>query len=390
MPQHRFASIHVVGTNGKSSVAEMTGALLEAHGKRTGVYLSPHTTRWSQRVRVGGAEIDPDAFASAAERVAQSVEVVNRALDEEESVTQFEAATAIAFVAMAAAHVEFGVIEAGLGGRLDATNVLPSGVAVLTSVGLEHTQWLGDTEEEIAAEKLAVLRDHSTLVLGQVPDDVRALAERTAAERNARLVIATDPKVSSRLVAPGAYHRRNFAVAVAAAHEAMGPLDSTRVAAVAEALQLPGRMQMLGGDPPLILDAAHNPHGARALAEALPEASGGVPVMACLAILADKDATGILNALAPRVELAICTEVPAERLAGAGRPGAESLDAPRLADLARAAGISRAEAVAEPEEAVRRTVIAASERGGAALITGSHYLLGYAAGARVRQCDGVA
>ncbi len=390
MPQHRFASIHVVGTNGKSSVAEMTGALLEAHGKRTGVYLSPHTTRWSERVRIAGAEVDPDVFASAAERVAQSVEVVNRTLDEGESVTQFEAATAIAFVAMAAAHVEFGVIEAGLGGRLDATNVLPSRVTALTSVGLEHTQWLGETEEEIAAEKLAVLRDHSTLVLGQVPDEVRALAERTAAERNARLVIATEPQASSRLAAPGAYHRRNFAVSVAAAHEAIGSLDSGDVVAVGEALQLPGRMQMLGGDPPLILDAAHNPHGAGALAEALPEVAGGGPVVACLAVLADKDAAGILSALAPRVELAICTQVPAKRLVGAGRPGTESIEAPRLADLARAAGISRAEAIAKPEEAVRRTVMAARERGGVALVTGSHYLLGYAAGPRVRQGDGVA
>ena len=158
MPQHRFASIHIVGTNGKSSVAEMAGALLEAHGKRTGVYVSPHTERWSERVRIGGAEIDAGEFAMAAERVAQSVEVVNRALEEGESVTQFEAATATAFVALASARVEFGVIEAGLGGRLDATNVLPSRATALTSVGLEHTEWLGETEEEIAAEKLAGYR----------------------------------------------------------------------------------------------------------------------------------------------------------------------------------------------------------------------------------------
>ena len=110
------------------------------------------------------------------------MEAVNRTLDDDESVTQFEAATAAAFVALAAAGVEFGVIEAGLGGRLDATNVLPSLVTALTSVGLEHTEWLGETEEEIAAEKLAVLRDHSTLVLGRVAPGVRELAERTAAD----------------------------------------------------------------------------------------------------------------------------------------------------------------------------------------------------------------
>ena len=114
------------------------------------------------------------------------------------------------------------MIEAGLGGRLDATNVLPSRATALTSVGLEHTEWLGETEEEIAAEKLAVLRDHSTLVLGRVGDGVRELAERTAAERNARLIVAGDPDPGLRLSVPGAYQRRNFAVAAAAAEAALG------------------------------------------------------------------------------------------------------------------------------------------------------------------------
>ncbi len=385
MPQHRFASIHVVGTNGKSSVAEMTGALLEAHHKRTGVYLSPHTARWSERVRIDGAEIDSGQFAAAAERVAHSVGVVNRTLAEDESVTQFEAATAIAFVALAAAGVEFGVIEAGLGGRLDATNVLPSRVTALTSVGLEHTEWLGQTEEEIAAEKLAVLRDHSTLVLGRVGEPVRALAERTAAQRSARLIVAGDPESGLRLAAPGAYQRRNFAVAIAAAEAALGPLDPGRVRAVGEGLELPGRMQLLSGAPPLILDAAHNPDGARALAEALPEATGGAPVVACLAMLADKDAAGLLGALAPRLEVAICTELPPERLARAGRPGARSLEAWRLAQLAEAAGLSRTEVIRRPEAALQRAMAAAAERGGVVLVTGSHYLLGYAASARFEQ-----
>jgi dihydrofolate synthase/folylpolyglutamate synthase len=235
-----------------------------------------------------------------------------------------------------------------------------------------------------------VLRDHSILVLGQVSEPVRALAERTAAERSARLVVAGDSDESSRLAAPGAYQRRNFAVAVAAAREAVGALDPARVQAVGEALELPGRMQVLDGDPPLIVDAAHNPHAAQALAEALPEAVAGAPVVACLAILADKDAAGILEALAPRLELAICTEVPVERLAGAGRPGAESLDAARLGGLAQAAGVPRVEAIADPEDAVRRAAAAASEHGGVALIAGSHYLLGYAAGARLREGDSAA
>ena len=382
MPQHRFASIHVVGTNGKSSVTEMTAALLEAHGRTAGVYLSPHTERWSERVRVGGAEIGGDEFGAAVERTAQSVDVVNRSLDEGESVTQFEAATAAAFVALAQSGVEFGVIEAGLGGRLDATNVLQSQATVLTSVGLEHTEWLGDTEEEIAAEKLAVLRDHSTLVVGELSPAVRGLAEETARERSATLVTAADhdPDVAD-LAVPGAYARRNFTVASAAATAVIGPLDPERGHAVAAGLELPGRMEVHAGDPPVVLDAAHNPPGAAALAEALPEAMGGAPVIACMALLADKDAAGVLSALGPRVELAVCTELPADLLAHAGRPAARSLDAARLAEAAAAAGIAT-EVVPDPAAAVQRASDRARARSGAVLVTGSHYLLRYAVQAR--------
>ncbi len=377
MPQHRFASVHVVGTNGKSSVTEMTAALLEAHGRTAGAYVSPHTERWSERVRIRGAEIDPDSFAAAVERVAQSVEVVNRSLEEGESVTQFEAATAAAFVALARARVEFGVIEAGLGGRLDATNVLPSRTTVLTSVGLEHTQWLGDTEVEIAGEKLAVLRDHSMLVVGEVAPEVRALAERTAAERRATIVEVDDHDPDLELGVPGAYARRNFAVAAAAAASVVGPLDPDRVHAVAMGLELPGRMEVLDGDPRLVLDAAHNPPGAAALAEALPEVVDGAPVVACLALLADKDAAGVLRELSPAVELAVCTELPAELLAHAGRPAARSLDADGLAAAARGAGVG-AEVVRDPRAAIQRARERAAARSGATLVTGSHYLLGYA------------
>jgi dihydrofolate synthase/folylpolyglutamate synthase len=381
MPQHRFASIHVVGTNGKSSVTEMTAALLEAHGRTAGVYVSPHTDRWSERVKVGGAEIGGDEFGAAVERTAQSVEVVNRALEEGESVTQFEAATAAAFVALAQSGVEFGVIEAGLGGRLDATNVLPSQATVLTSVGLEHTEWLGETEEEIAGEKLAVLRDHTTLVVGELGPAVRALAERTARERSARLVGAADHDPDLELAVPGAYARRNFLVASAAASVVLGPLDLDRVHEVAAGLELPGRMEVLPGEPPMILDAAHNPPGAAALAEALPEAVDGAPIVACLALLADKDAAGVLAALAPRLDLVVCTELPADRLARAGRPAARSLDAQGLAEAATAAGVVT-EVEPEPVAAIRRAAAEARARSGVALISGSHYLLRYAVQAR--------
>jgi dihydrofolate synthase / folylpolyglutamate synthase len=388
MPQHRFASIHVVGTNGKSSVAEMTAALLDAHGRRSGAYLSPHIHRWSERIRIGGEEIAPGALAAAVERVAASVEVVNRALEEGESVTQFEVVTAASFVALAAARVEFGVIEAGLGGRLDATNVLPSRVTALTSVGLEHTEWLGETEEEIASEKLAVLRDHSTLVVGRVGERARKLAERAAAERSARLVLVGELGFGSPFAVPGGYSRRNFAVAIAAAEAALGRLDPEPTRSVAERIELRGRMQVVDGAPPLVLDAAHNPDGTLALAEALPEAVGEAPVIACLSILADKDAEGMLAALAPRLDAAICTELPPEQLARAGRPGTRSFDASRLARAAAAVGVPLTEAIPEPNAALRRALSLARERAGVTLISGSHYLLGYAASARPDRIGG--
>jgi dihydrofolate synthase/folylpolyglutamate synthase len=378
MPQHRFASIHVVGTNGKSSVAQMAAALLGAHGVRAGAYLSPHEERWSERIEVGGAEVDPEAFARAVERVAASVETVNRTLEEGDAVTQFEAMTAAAFVALAAAGVEVGVIEAGLGGRLDATNVLPSRVTALTSVGLDHTQWLGDTEEEIAAEKLAVLRDHSTLALGPASGAVERLARRTAAERHARLVPVRGLGPGVQLAGPGAYQRRNFAVALACADVLLDTLEPERVAGAASGLALHGRMEVTAGDPPIVLDAAHNPDAAEALAEALPEAAGERPVVACMAVLDDKDAAGMLAPLAGALAGLVATEIPTERLQGAGRPGARSLPAARLAGEARAAGVGIVEVVEDPAEAVTRASSLAQGRGGVALVCGSHYLLTYA------------
>jgi dihydrofolate synthase/folylpolyglutamate synthase len=379
MPQHRFASIHVVGTNGKSSVTEMTSALLEAHGLRTGAYLSPHEERWSERVRIGGAEIEADAFGAAVERVAESVEAVNRTLTEEgDAVTESEALTAAAFVALAAARVEVGVIEAGLGGRLDATNVLPSRAAALTSVGLEHTQWLGDTEVVIAAEKLAVLRDHSVLILGNVSQEVEELARQTAAERHARLVGVRGLSPEVELTTSAPYVRRNFAVALACADTIVERLDPERVAQVAGGLELHGRMELIEGDPPLILDAAHNPAGAAALAEALPGASPGRPVVGCVATLADKDAAGIVAAAAPQLSALVATEIPPARLESVGRPGARPIPAAELARLGEATGVATVESLPEPEKAIARMRELARERGAVALVFGSHYLLRYA------------
>jgi dihydrofolate synthase / folylpolyglutamate synthase len=382
LPQHRFASIHVVGTNGKSSVTRMVAALLEAHGFATGACVSPHPARWSERVLIHGEEIAPEEFAAAVERTAEAADVVNRGLEEGEELTQFEVATAAAFVALAAAHVDVAVIEAGLGGRLDATNTVPSRVTALTSIGLDHTEWLGETECEIATEKLAVLRDHTTLVLGRVSADVATLAERTARERGARLLIAPeDPGDEIELRAGGGFQRRNFALACSAAEAFLGKLDPRPVAAVAAKLTVPGRLERIADDPPIVLDVAHNPDGAAALAEALAEIAAGRPVVACVAVLADKDASAMLAALAPAIDRLVATDLPAYPADGAksldlrGPQGRRrSLGVEELARLGREAGIA-AEAVDDFETALVRGCELARENDGVLLVTGSHYVL---------------
>ncbi len=376
MPQNRFASIHVVGTNGKSSVTRMIAALLEAHGLRTGACVSPHPERWSERVLIGGEQVDAGSFAKAVERTAQAAETVNRGLEAGDAVTQFELATGAAFVAFAAARVQVAVIEAGLGGRLDATNTIPSKVTVLTSIGLDHTELLGETELEIAAEKLAVLRDHTILVRGRVGPAVAELAARTAAERGAKLIVAAeDPGEEIRLRAPGRFQRRNFALACAAAEAYLGALDPIAVGDVAAVLIVPGRLERVGDDPLTFLDVAHNPDGALVLAEALGEVVGDRPVVACLAALADKDAGAMVRALAPTLDYAVCTELDPAALQARGLPGVRSHAAGKLATACAGAGIP-AEQQPELAAALRRGRELAHKRAeGVLLITGSHYLL---------------
>lgn len=380
LPQHRFASIHVVGTNGKSSVTRMIAALLEAHGVRTGACVSPHVSRWSERVLVGGEEIGAQRFATAVESASRAAESVNRALPDGERVTQFELATAASFVALAGARVEVAVIEAGLGGRLDATNTIPSRVTVLTSIGLEHTKWLGETEEEIAAEKLAVLRDHSALVVGRVSPAVAALAEGAAREHGARLTVAPEdpgPQVSLKVAGP--FQRRNFALACAAAEAFLGRLDPDRVAEVGGTLIVAGRLERVAEEPAVYIDVAHNPDGAAALAEALREAVPG-PVVACLAILADKDAVATIGSLAPALSHAVCTELPEGAVGARSLSGAGSHPAGELACACAAAGLP-AEVEADFGAAVRRGRALAAAGGGALLVSGSHYVVSPARGA---------
>jgi dihydrofolate synthase / folylpolyglutamate synthase len=375
MPQNRFASIHVVGTNGKTSVTRMTAALLEAHGVSTGAYLSPHITSWRERVLIRGEPISEEAFTHALERTEQAAEVADRSAGDEGPVTQFELLTAAAFVAFAADRVQYAVIEAGLGGRLDATNVIPSQLTVLTSVGYDHTEWLGETLQEIAAEKVAVLRDHTTLLVGQVPEEINEVIDREVAVKHAKKLWATS--VANNMV-PG-YQGRNLALAQAAAGQVLGELDSTALVEFIKRLatrefSIRGRAELVPGDPPAIFDAAHNPDGAIALAEALPDLARGRDVVCCLAVLEGKDATGIVDGLAPACSHFVCTEIPPESIEGSGRPGGRARPALELAALCDRAGVP-AEAIGDPIEAWERARQLAKARNGVALAAGSHYLL---------------
>jgi dihydrofolate synthase/folylpolyglutamate synthase len=363
-PQETFASVHVVGTNGKSSTTRMTAAILGAHGLRAGGYLSPHLVSFAERVRVGDADVAPGAFAAAVAQAAAAADKVERTLAPGDRVTQFELLTAAAYRLLADEGVAVAVVEAGLGGRFDATNVLDSRVQVLTNVGLEHTRWLGPTVADIAREKLDVVTSGGTLVVGAgLHPDALALARATCAERGAGLVVApADPGLP--VGASGAYQRRNFALARAAAEAFLGRLDDDAVRAAAAAVTVPGRFQVVAERPTTILDGAHNPSGMTALAETLAAFAGGRRTVACVSILDDKDAAGMLRELLPLCAEVVCT----------ANANPRALPPATLESLCRQLGGPPARVVAEPRAALEAARAAAGEDG-VAVATGSIYLV---------------
>jgi dihydrofolate synthase / folylpolyglutamate synthase len=364
LPQRRFASIHVVGTNGKSSTVRFCAAILERHGLRTGSYTSPHLASFRERIEVGEEPVSESDFAAAVERAAQAAELVNRT--EDDPVTQFEALTAAAYHELARRGVEVAVIEAGLGGRFDATNVIPSKVQALTSVGLEHTRWLGPTVADIAAEKLAVVRDHGTLVVGALDPQSAAVAARVAAERHATLVQAP-ADAGVRLRAAGGFQRQNFALALAAAGSFLGEghVSSEAVAAAASETTIPGRLEVVAADPLTVYDGAHNPAGAGALADSLDDVFGARrPRVAVIGVLEDKDAAGMLRELLPHFDRAVYTRSANPR----------SLPPATLASLAEQLGGPPAETAPDPRSALARGRELAGPQG-AVVATGSIYLI---------------
>ncbi len=370
-PERRFDTIHVLGTNGKSSTTRMTAAIVHGHGLRTGTYLSPHLVSYRERVLIDGRELDTEAFAAAVGRASWAAEHVNRTLAEDDHVTQFELLTAAALWEMARQEVEVAVLEAGLGGRYDATSVVDAKVTVLTNVGLEHTRWLGPTLEDIAEEKLAVVRPHSALVLGaELAAPALAVAERVAGERDARIVRPRPLPADIELLARGGFQRANFALARAAAEAylrgAAIPLRERAVADAAATTEVPGRLQVLSGEPLTLLDGAHNPHAIAALVESLADVAGQAPLALVLGVLEDKDAATMLAALLPRVERAWFTAPQNSR----------ALSPAALQSLARQLGFDASACEPQPSRALAQAREWAAERGGVVLATGSVYLVG--------------
>jgi dihydrofolate synthase/folylpolyglutamate synthase len=322
-PQLAFPAIHVVGTNGKSTTTRLTAALLRAKGLRVGAYTSPHVAGWGERL-----ETDSAGFERAVERV--------RAAAERVGATQFETLTAAALAEFDDTGVDVAVVEAGLGGRLDATNVLRAPVVVLTNVGLEHVEQLGETREEIAAEKLAVVQAGAAVVLCE--PEWRALARSSGAETT---------------VLTG---RSNLALAVAAAETYLGqPVD----ASAADGVVLPGRLERRGEAPLEIWDGAHNLDGVGWLLPRLPDRR----YVVVASILRDKDAEGMLAALSALGDTLVATE----------SSNARTLPADELARLG-GRWFPRTETTPDPTGALAAArAIAGAD--GAVLVTGSLYLL---------------
>jgi len=366
LPRPSFPTIHVVGTNGKSSTTRMIAALLAREGLHVGCFTSPHLLSYRERIQIGERDIAPERFAAVIGRVVHAADLVDRAAPEPgDIVTQFELLTAAALCEFEAAAVDVAVIEAGLGGRYDATNVVDSRVAVLTNVGLEHTRYLGPTVTHIAREKLDVVRPGATLVVGADLDPAALeLARATAQERGATLV-ESSAQLDVELRSGGGYQRRNFAAAAAAVRAFLGRDPShDHLVAVAAELVVRGRFEVLEGMPVTLLDGAHNDGGIEALAQSLPAFVAGRRLVAVISILDDKDAAGMLARLLPHCDAAIFTTCTSPR----------ALPAATLASLAGQIGGVPADVLAGPHRALARARELAGEDG-VVLATGSIYLI---------------
>src|SRR4051812_12531100 len=417
-PQRAYPSIHITGTNGKTTTARMIDALLQAFGIRTGRYTSPHLESVTERIALDGVPLDPARFAEVYDEVAPYADIVDAR--HPDRVTYFEFLTAMGFTAFADAPVDVAVVEVGLGGRWDATNVLQAPVAVVTPIGLDHVGLLGDTVEAIAAEKAGIIHAGAVVVEAPQPPGAAAVLDRRVEEVGASAVrVGTDFGVRERAVAVGGQmlaleglggsydevflplhgaHQAGNAVCALAAVEAFfglggggaqaggaqtsgaqarpaqgrGPLDIDVVRAPFAGVTSPGRLEIVRRSPTVILDGAHTPAGAAALADAIGESFDFDRLVAVVAVLDDKDVAGLVEALEPVVETVVATTNGSPR----------ALPAEVLAQVAREVlGDQRVEVAGRLDDAIESAVTAAETGplgGGGVLVTGSIVTVGEA------------
>lgn len=361
-PQRAYRCVHVTGTNGKGSTVRLTSALLEAIGLRTGSYVSPHLQDVRERIMVGLRPISPEVFAE----VHAEVDALARLMDDRaveqhgadaHPVTFFELMTAMAFAHLADEAVDVGVIEVGLGGRWDATNVIDADVAIIGEVDLDHSM-LGDTPEQVAGEKVGIIKAGSYVVSAAQTSDVAEIVERAAADAGVTpvvvgrdlVLVGREPVAGGQrvtvevrgrriddLLLPlrGEHQARNLLLALGAVEGLLGPsfaaVDDDVLRAGVAAVRVPGRLEVVREDPTVVVDAAHNPHAARALALALAESFRFRDVILVLGILDDKDVEGIVGALGEVASHVVVTAPPSDRAASTERmrAAAEAVFGPR-------------------------------------------------------------
>ncbi len=385
-PHRGYPVIHIAGTNGKTSTARMVAAILLEHGLTPGLFTSPHLQVIEERFETGGELMTQEEFAAAVEEVKPIVDIFEERGGD--GITYFELTTALAFSWFAERAVDVAVVETGLGGRLDSTNVVESEAAVVTTIGLEHTEFLGDNLGAIAAEKVAILDDGRVLVTGDLPAEALEVAQRRVeATGSTWLRLGTEFGIREARAADGGWnvdlqgvyrdyeemllrlHGRhqtvNWANAVAAVEALFGrSLDNDAVVAAASKVALPGRMEVVGRDSAVMLDGAHNPAGVAALAAALYEEFPATRWSLVFGVMVDKDVAEMLRVLAPHVD-SLHAAAAAD---GRARPAED------LVAAAAEAGIEEAIAHGSVAEAVA----AAQADDGPLLVTGSLYVVGEA------------
>jgi dihydrofolate synthase/folylpolyglutamate synthase len=382
-PQRTYPVVHLTGTNGKGSTARMLTALLVAKGLSVGTYTSPHLEHFNERIAWNGEPISDAAFVEIVETVAAVESVM------EERATVFEILTAAAFRWFADVAVDVAVVEVGLGGRWDATNVADGQVAVVTNVSLDHAETIGPTLADIATEKAGIVKPGSTLVLGETDPPLAAIFRAAGAaevwERDSdfgceanrlahggRLLDLRTPGARYAdvyLPLHGAHQGENAAIALAAAEAFFGvPLDTDVVEEAFAGVRVPGRLEVVSHQPLVVLDGAHNPAGAAAAAEAVGEAFGGAAGrVLVVGLLQGKDPLEMLEAMQAR---------GARALVACPAPSPRTLPPADVAAAARSLGVESETAGSVPEALARALAIAAPDD--LVLVSGSLYVVGAA------------